>query len=126
MPLTLGLVDHNTVRMAIVDDHLRASAADGFEQLVILGAGLDSRAWRLGELGNMAVFEVDHRASQAEKRERSATLPPKAARVEFVIEPGVRFRGQAGEQATMFLTDPSGNALEFKAFRDIEGQLFAR
>ena len=50
----------------------------------------------------------------------------KAAGVAFVIEPHVRFRGQPGEQATMFLTDPSGNALEFKAFRDIEGQLFAR
>lgn len=42
----------------------------------------------------------------------------------FVIEPGIRFKGQVGEQATMFLLDPSGNALEFKAFRDI-GQLFA-
>ena len=50
----------------------------------------------------------------------------KRAGVAFVIEPYVRFRGQAGEQATMFLTDPSGNALEFKAFRDIAGQLFAR
>jgi uncharacterized protein len=48
------------------------------------------------------------------------------AGVAFVIEPHVRFRGQSGEQATMFLTDPSGNALEFKAFRDIAGQLFAR
>jgi extradiol dioxygenase family protein len=50
----------------------------------------------------------------------------KEAGVGFVIEPHVRFRGQPGEQATMFLTDPSGNALEFKAFRDIAGQLFAR
>jgi extradiol dioxygenase family protein len=50
----------------------------------------------------------------------------KAAGVAFVIEPHVRFRRQAGEQATMFMTDPSGNALEFKAFRDIAGQLFAR
>jgi len=48
------------------------------------------------------------------------------AGVDFVIEPCIRFKGQPGEQATMFLTDPSGNALEFKAFRDIEGQLFAR
>lgn len=46
--------------------------------------------------------------------------------VAFVIEPHVRFKGQPGEQATMFLTDPSGNALEFKAFRDIAGQLFAK
>lgn len=45
--------------------------------------------------------------------------------VEFVVEPHVRFRGQPGEQATLFLLDPSGNALEFKAFRNIAGQLFA-
>jgi uncharacterized protein len=46
------------------------------------------------------------------------------AGVEFVIEPHVRFPGQPGEQATLFFLDPSGNALEFKAFADI-GQLFA-
>lgn len=45
--------------------------------------------------------------------------------VEWVIEPYTRFVGEPGEQATMFLLDPSGNALEFKAFRDIAGQLFA-
>ena len=50
----------------------------------------------------------------------------KDAGIAFVIEPHVRFKGQPGEQATMFLTDPSGNALEFKSFRDIAGQLFAR
>ena len=43
----------------------------------------------------------------------------------FVIEPGIRFEGLPGEQATFFLFDPSGNALEFKAFKDI-GQLFAK
>ena len=43
----------------------------------------------------------------------------------FVIEPYIRFQGQVGEQATMFLFDPCGNALEFKAFKDI-GQLFAK
>ena len=42
----------------------------------------------------------------------------------FLIEPYVRFKGQSGEQETMFFTDPSGNALEFKAFRDIENSLF--
>ncbi len=45
--------------------------------------------------------------------------------VEFVVEPHIRFAGKVGEQATMFLFDPSGNALEFKAFKDIAGQLFA-
>ena len=48
-----------------------------------------------------------------------------AVGTKFVIEPHVRFRGEPGEQATMFLLDPCGNALEFKAFRDI-GQLFAK
>ena len=48
----------------------------------------------------------------------------KAAGIAFGIEPHVRFKGQVGEQATMFFTDPSGNALEFKAFGD-DSQIFA-
>lgn len=50
----------------------------------------------------------------------------KAKGIEFAIEPYIRFEGQVGEQATMFFYDPSGNALEFKAFADIEGDLFRR
>lgn len=49
----------------------------------------------------------------------------KAAGVRFVIEPYIRFKGEVGEQATMFFLDPAGNALEFKAFADL-GQLFAK
>lgn len=49
----------------------------------------------------------------------------RGAGVAFEIEPYLRFAGQAGEQMTMFFRDPSGNALEFKAFRDF-AQLFAR
>ena len=49
----------------------------------------------------------------------------KRAGIQFVIEPQIRFKGQVGEQATMFLLDPCGNALEFKAFNDID-QLFAK
>ncbi|MBD1573302.1 glyoxalase [Vibrio sp. S17_S38] len=45
--------------------------------------------------------------------------------IEFVIEPYIRFKDQVGEQATMFLFDPCGNALEFKAFKDTS-QLFAK
>lgn len=44
---------------------------------------------------------------------------------DFVIEPYTRFAGEPGEQSTMFFLDPSGNALEFKAFNDIDTQLFA-
>lgn len=47
-----------------------------------------------------------------------------AAGIRFVIEPYIRFEGQPGEQATMFFLDPSGNALEFKSFRD-PAKLFA-
>ncbi|MEC8859499.1 MAG: VOC family protein [Pseudomonadota bacterium] len=49
----------------------------------------------------------------------------RALDTQFIIEPYVRFKGQPGEQATLFFMDPSGNALEFKAFADIETQLFA-
>lgn len=48
----------------------------------------------------------------------------KEAKVDFVIEPHVRFKGEVGEQATMFFHDPSGNALEFKSFED-PAQIFA-
>ena len=49
----------------------------------------------------------------------------RAANIEFVIEPYIRFAGLPGEQATMFFLDPSGNALEFKAFGDMS-QVFAK
>lgn len=49
----------------------------------------------------------------------------KKAGTEFIIEPYVRFKGETGEQATMFFLDPSGNALEFKSFADMS-QVFAK
>jgi extradiol dioxygenase family protein len=49
----------------------------------------------------------------------------RAAGVRFLIEPYIRFKGEAGEQATMFFCDPSGNAIEMKAFSDI-GMMFAK
>ena len=49
----------------------------------------------------------------------------RAKGVDFIVEPYTRFKGQPGEQATLFLHDPSGNALEFKAFHDLS-QLFAK
>jgi len=58
-----------------------------------------------------------------EWEELRATLERSDA--EFIIEPQVRFEGRAGEQATMLVRDPSGNALEFKAFRD-ERAIFDR
>lgn len=49
----------------------------------------------------------------------------KAAGIEFIIEPHIRFKGHAGEQATMFFLDPCGNAIEFKAFEN-PAMLFAK
>ncbi len=49
----------------------------------------------------------------------------KAAGTKFVIEPHIRFKGEPGEQATMFFLDPSGNAIEFKAFANLDS-LFAK
>ncbi|MEO9872853.1 VOC family protein [Ekhidna sp.] len=49
----------------------------------------------------------------------------KDAGIEFIIEPYVRFEDEVGEQATMFFMDPSGNALEFKSFKD-DAQIFAK
>lgn len=49
----------------------------------------------------------------------------RSAGVKFVIEPRIRFKGEVGEQATMFFLDPSGNALEFKSFADMS-QVFAK
>jgi extradiol dioxygenase family protein len=46
------------------------------------------------------------------------------AGTDFIVEPHIRFKGQVGEQATMFLLDPCGNALEFKSFKDMS-QVFA-
>ncbi|MEM0940671.1 MAG: VOC family protein [Bacteroidota bacterium] len=52
-------------------------------------------------------------------RDRLITL-----RISFVVEPYIRFQGEVGEQATMFFQDPSGNSLEFKAFKN-DSQIFA-
>ena len=85
------------------------------------------------ECGNASTNDVD--GDSVPVRHFGAILPMadwealadklRAADTRFVIEPHVRFKGQVGEQATMFFLDPSGNALEFKAFGDI-GQVFAK
>lgn len=63
-----------------------------------------------------AILEMDEWKALAEKLAQHG--------IQFVIEPYIRFKGEAGEQATMFFLDPSGNAVEFKSFRDF-GQIFA-
>jgi methyltransferase (TIGR00027 family) len=69
------------VRTVAIDDAVRAGANP---QLVILGAGLDGRAWRMPELSGVDVFEVDHPASQQDKCERATALDPTAGPLRFV------------------------------------------
>jgi uncharacterized protein len=81
--------------------HRRTSAVDGDDVPVRhFGVVLDMAAWQ----------QLADRLTEAGSR--------------FIIEPHVRFKGQPGEQATMFLLDPCGNALEFKAFANMD-KLFA-
>lgn len=80
-----------------------------------------------------ATSEVDGDAVPARHFGMVLTMPEwqalaarlRAAGTRFVIEPHIRFQGEVGEQATMFLKDPAGNALEFKAFAD-DSMIFAR
>jgi methyltransferase (TIGR00027 family) len=76
-----GLVAHLRVRTRAIDDAVRESAAS---QIVLLGAGLDTRAWRLDAVRDRMVFEVDHPATQAFKRRRLGGEPALAREVVFV------------------------------------------
>ncbi len=86
-----------------------------------------------GECGHTATSDVD--GHQVPARHFGAIIARdewealaarlRAAGIEFVIEPYIRFKGEPGEQATMFFLDPSGNALEFKSFADLS-QVFAK
>jgi hypothetical protein len=92
-------------------------------------------------VAHLAPGEVGHRSTSAVDghnvpvRHFGAVLPMEqwqaladkltAADTKFVIEPHIRFKGEAGEQATMFFLDPSGNAVEFKAFANLNS-LFAK
>ena len=68
-------------RTVAIDDAVRARPTP---QLVVLGAGLDGRAWRLAELASVDVFEVDHPSSQHDKRDRARKLSPLARSLHFV------------------------------------------
>jgi methyltransferase (TIGR00027 family) len=73
--------DMMVARTVAIDDAIRAGAAP---QVVILGAGLDGRAFRMPELESAVVFEVDHPDSQRDKRARAAALSPRAREVRYV------------------------------------------
>jgi methyltransferase (TIGR00027 family) len=78
------MADMIALRTSAIDAAVRDAIAAGATQLVILGAGYDGRAWRLPELTGVKVFEVDHPATQGDKRTRVAHLPPARGIVTFV------------------------------------------
>ena len=98
------LFGHQVVAHLVVDDeHIAGHNPVDGEQVPVPHFGL--------------VLDWEHWLELAEHLTNAGT--------QFVIEPYIRFKGQVGEQATMFLLDPCGNALEFKSFRD-PSQLFAK
>ena len=79
-----GTFDVVALRTRVLDEAWHAAYAAGTRQLVLLGAGLDGRAFRLDDLSDVAVFEVDHPATQALKRARARALVPRAAKHTYV------------------------------------------
>jgi methyltransferase (TIGR00027 family) len=84
LKLARVMADMLALRTAAIDRAVRDAIAAGARQLVILGAGYDGRAWRLPELAGVKVFEVDHPATQGDKRVLVAELPPSIGNVSFV------------------------------------------
>jgi len=82
--LTAGLADHVALRTDAIDSALRAAITHGATQLVILGAGLDARAYRMRELTSLAVLEVDMASTQAVKRRWARGLCPTCRAHSFV------------------------------------------
>jgi methyltransferase (TIGR00027 family) len=76
--------DMMALRTATIDAVVKDAVAQNIRQIVILGAGLDTRAWRMPELAGTQVFEVDHPATQAFKQQHLETLPRPVAAVVFV------------------------------------------
>jgi methyltransferase (TIGR00027 family) len=98
-----GMGLFNQFRTVVLDRAI-ASAAP-IAQLVILGAGFDTRAWRLDSLADATVFEVDHPNTQALKRERAAAIPAKARQVRFVATDFQRDDMAASLRAAGYDTD---------------------
>jgi methyltransferase (TIGR00027 family) len=120
-----GLSKMMVARTVEIDEAVRGAASP---QLVILGAGLDGRAWRMPELRDVAVFEVDHPDSQREKRARVAHLTPSAREVRFVpvdfehdrLDDALTSAGHDPAQATTWIWE---GVVMYLALRDIEATL---
>ena len=102
-------VDYNFFGHQLVIHYKEKSEDDSYTNPV------DGKAVPVPHFGVVLEWEAFHQFSELLQSKN----------IDFIIAPYIRFEGQVGEQATMFFKDPSGNALEFKAFKDMS-QLFAK
>jgi methyltransferase (TIGR00027 family) len=108
---TIAALDVVPLRVAAIDAELESAVAAGCRQLVILGAGLDTRAFRMQSLADVSVYEVDHPATQAYKRRKSSALPVRAKALGFVpvnfesdsLRERLRDAGQRADEPTVWL-----------------------
>jgi methyltransferase (TIGR00027 family) len=84
LEMARAMADMIALRTVAIDTAVRDAIAGGAKQIVILGAGYDGRAWRMPELAGVKVFEVDHPATQRDKRAHVGELPPATAVVSFI------------------------------------------
>lgn len=119
---SLGILDHLALRTGMIDAEVRAAYDSGVRQFVLLGAGLDARAHRLG-LSDAVVFEVDHPATQRYKRMRTRSWPGSVLEIRYVandfgdasLEAALRDAGfdlsqrscVVWEGVTMYLSEPA-------------------
>jgi methyltransferase (TIGR00027 family) len=124
------LIDHAVLRTQAIDAHLSSALASGTEQVVILGAGLDARAWRMPALHRATVFEVDHPATQRYKRARLGSKVPHGEllfiAVDFErdrVESALRKAGFQPERRTMWIWEGVAMYLARGAITDTTMQL---
>ncbi|MBN1208722.1 MAG: class I SAM-dependent methyltransferase [Myxococcaceae bacterium] len=104
-------VDQLALRTVLIDAYLREALARGVRQVVILGAGLDGRAYRLQELAGCELFEVDHPATQTFKKARLGSLTPISQRLHFVtvdfekdsLDVALQQAGHRSDEPTFFI-----------------------
>jgi methyltransferase (TIGR00027 family) len=110
-------------RTVAIDDAIRERPNP---QLVVLGAGLDDRAWRMSELAQVDVYEVDQPASQQDKRERAASLQARARSIRFIpldfgrdsLGPALSVAGHEPELPTTWIWE---GVVPYLSPRDVEG-----
>lgn len=129
-----GGFDLVALRTRVLDEAWHDAHRSGMRQLVILGAGLDGRAYRLDDVGEVAVFEVDHPATGALKQQKARRLQARARRHRFVpvnferdrLWPALESAGHRADEETFWIWEGVTPYLTAEAMRSTLGQLAER